>query len=112
MTLTMFLLGALFVVFMVTLMAVAGSYGGSGLVIIVGIAGIAMAFWQWWSSDKVAMRAMRAREVSPQEAPELHGMIDRLCAMRSEEHTSELQSLMRISYAVFCLQKKNNRTHA
>src|SRR3546814_3216167 len=38
---------------------------------------------------------------------------------RSEEHTSELQSLMRISYAVFCLKKKNNpttyyttRTHA
>src|SRR3546814_4727881 len=29
--------------------------------------------------------------------------------MRSEEHTSELQSLMRISYAVFCLQKKKNR---
>src|SRR3546814_9212151 len=31
---------------------------------------------------------------------------------RSEEHTSELQSLMRISYAVFCLKKKNNHTHA
>src|SRR3546814_9092386 len=29
-------------------------------------------------------------------------------APRSEEHTSELQSLMRISYAVFCLKKKNN----
>src|SRR3546814_7881398 len=29
---------------------------------------------------------------------------------RSEEHTSELQSLMRISYAVFCLHKKNNHT--
>src|SRR3546814_3881774 len=29
-------------------------------------------------------------------------------ASRSEEHTSELQSLMRISYAVFCLKKKNN----
>src|SRR3546814_1020060 len=29
-------------------------------------------------------------------------------AARSEEHTSELQSLMRISYAVFCLKKKNN----
>src|SRR3546814_8754610 len=29
---------------------------------------------------------------------------------RSEEHTSELQSLMRISYAVFCLKKKNNHT--
>src|SRR3546814_5976246 len=31
-------------------------------------------------------------------------------AVRSEEHTSELQSLMRISYAVFCLKKKNNYT--
>src|SRR3546814_4635625 len=30
-------------------------------------------------------------------------------AVRSEEHTSELQSLMRISYAVFCLKKKNNK---
>src|SRR3546814_4021798 len=30
--------------------------------------------------------------------------------VRSEEHTSELQSLMRISYAVFCLKKKNNRS--
>src|SRR3546814_8981359 len=30
---------------------------------------------------------------------------------RSEEHTSELQSLMRISYAVFCLKKKTNATH-
>src|SRR3546814_1235622 len=30
------------------------------------------------------------------------------CLERSEEHTSELQSLMRISYAVFCLKKKNN----
>src|SRR3546814_9879659 len=30
-------------------------------------------------------------------------------SVRSEEHTSELQSLMRISYAVFCLKKKNNR---
>src|SRR3546814_3914882 len=32
----------------------------------------------------------------------------RRCRGRSEEHTSELQSLMRISYAVFCLKKKNN----
>src|SRR3546814_3960426 len=30
---------------------------------------------------------------------------------RSEEHTSELQSLMRISYAVFCLKKKNHKQH-
>src|SRR3546814_9785785 len=35
------------------------------------------------------------------------------CIMRSEEHTSELQSLMRISYAVFCLKKKKRsiKTH-
>src|SRR3546814_4783458 len=33
-------------------------------------------------------------------------------AARSEEHTSELQSLMRISYAVFCLKKKKKSTHA
>src|SRR3546814_2857551 len=32
-------------------------------------------------------------------------------AQRSEEHTSELQSLMRISYAVFCLKKKKTATH-
>src|SRR3546814_6447665 len=34
----------------------------------------------------------------------------RLISMRSEEHTSELQSLMRLSYAVYCLHKKHNRT--
>src|SRR3546814_5755713 len=33
-----------------------------------------------------------------------------ISAIRSEEHTSELQSLMRISYAVFCLKKKKNKT--
>src|SRR3546814_2708339 len=32
--------------------------------------------------------------------------------VRSEEHTSELQSLMRISYAVFCLKKKKNTNHS
>src|SRR3546814_3200071 len=32
-----------------------------------------------------------------------------VCGLRSEEHTSELQSLMRISYAVFCLKKQSNK---
>src|SRR3546814_2065254 len=36
--------------------------------------------------------------------------IGRVDESRSEEHTSELQSLMRISYAVFCLKKKNKKT--
>src|SRR3546814_6825553 len=35
-----------------------------------------------------------------------------LPVVRSEEHTSELQSLMRISYAVFCLKKTNTKTHS
>src|SRR3546814_9188854 len=45
-------------------------------------------------------------------APELlaHALVHMLGEGRSEEHTSELQSLMRISYAVFCLKKKQNRT--
>src|SRR3546814_9152727 len=37
--------------------------------------------------------------------------LDPACRIRSEEHTSELQSLMRISYDVFCLKNKNNMTH-
>ncbi|MCM0622213.1 zinc metalloprotease HtpX [Nocardioides bruguierae] len=81
MTTVMFLLGALFVGFIAILMAIAGSYGGYGFAVIVGLIGIGIAVYQWWSSDTVAMRAMGAREVSPQQAPELHGMIDRLCAM-------------------------------
>src|SRR3546814_18385074 len=39
-----------------------------------------------------------------------HQVRDLLVRMRSEEHTSELQSLMRISYAVFCLKQKKNKT--
>jgi heat shock protein HtpX len=76
MTTVMFLLGAGFVALVVALM-----YAFPGYAILIGLAGIGIAFWQWWNSDKVAMRAMRAREVTPEEAPELHGMIDRLCAM-------------------------------
>ena len=76
MTLTMFLLGGLFVGLVVALM-----YAFRGYSVLIAVIAIGMAFWQWWSSDKVAMRAMRAREVTPEEAPELHGMIDRLCAL-------------------------------
>src|SRR3546814_7126479 len=48
------------------------------------------------------------------EFPGWHGSLSRMSGcLRSEEHTSELQSLMRISYAVFCLQKKKHtkQTH-
>src|SRR3546814_4647503 len=48
----------------------------------------------------------------PAEVGDIHGDIsagNRDVRIRSEEHTSELQSLMRISYAVFCLKKKKNK---
>ena len=77
MTLVLFLLGAIFVVLVVSLIFLFPPEFG----FFIGLAGIAVAFYQWWSSDKVAMRAMRAREVSPEEAPELHGVVDRLCAL-------------------------------
>jgi heat shock protein HtpX len=78
MTAVMFLLGGLFVALVVALMYAVNS---PGLSILIGLAGLGVAFFQWWYSDRAAMRAMRAREVTPEEAPELHGMIDRLCAL-------------------------------
>src|SRR3546814_9895087 len=51
---------------------------------------------------------------SPQQAERGAGSEDheaRTAFGRSEEHTSELQSLMRISYAVFCLKKQNNKAY-
>src|SRR3546814_2580286 len=47
-----------------------------------------------------------------QEAIDVHRLAQqRQAGLRSEEHTSELQSLMRISYAVFCLKKKTHTMH-
>ena len=80
MTLVMFLLGALFVALITVLMSIFWS-SAPGIAVLIGVVGLGVAWWQWYSSDKLAMRAMRAREVTPEEAPELHGMIDRLCAL-------------------------------
>src|SRR3546814_7620174 len=49
--------------------------------------------------------------LDPQIASQLPVAAARVPAQRSEEHTSELQSLMRISYAVFCLKKKKKNQH-
>jgi heat shock protein HtpX len=49
--------------------------------ILILIIGFGLLFCQYFFSDKIAMFAMHAREVTPQEAPELHGVIDRLCAL-------------------------------
>ncbi|MDQ4008149.1 MAG: zinc metalloprotease HtpX [Actinomycetota bacterium] len=75
MTLVMALMAVLYLAFMALLI----SQGfGTGFILVVAAA---FAVGQWYFSDKVALAAMRARQVSPQQAPELHGMIDRLCAM-------------------------------
>src|SRR3546814_2255714 len=54
--------------------------------------------------------AQRQRLQPLQEQEGVEGA-ERVAEVRSEEHTSELQSLMRISYAVFCLKKKKNNTN-
>ncbi len=80
MTLVMFLLGALFVALVVGLMYIGGQQS-YGLGVLIGLAGIGVAWFQWYKSDSIALKAMRARVVTPEEAPELHGVIDRLCAL-------------------------------
>src|SRR3546814_9639902 len=67
-------------------------------------------------ADKIVRPDIQETEAMPQVIFEPRQDLDAVGkardACRSEEHTSELQSLMRISYAVFCLQKNNNRyTH-
>src|SRR3546814_2392252 len=52
------------------------------------------------------------RRAGPDEQRQHHAALDEAVDGRSEEHTSELQSLMRISYAVFCLKKKNNQNYS
>ena len=74
--LTTFLLGLLYVVFFVVLIQVFQVGLIFGLVLIGGF-----AFFQWYTSDRLALAAAGAKVVSPEEAPELHEMVDRLCAM-------------------------------
>jgi heat shock protein HtpX len=76
MGLVMFLLGALYLAFMAALIVFTTM--SAGVIIVIAVA---LAVGQWYFSDKIAMAAMRAREVTPEQAPELHGMIDRLCAL-------------------------------
>ncbi|HEY1449986.1 MAG TPA: M48 family metalloprotease, partial [Solirubrobacteraceae bacterium] len=73
MALTLFLLGLLYVVFVGALFA-----AGAGAGIIVAVA-VLLLVGQLFGSDKLAMAAMGLKEVTPEEEPELHGIIDRLC---------------------------------
>lgn len=68
-------LALLYVVFAVVMIAL-----GVQAYWVLGIS--AVLLWsQWYFSDSMALNAMRAREVTPEQAPQLHGIIDRLCAL-------------------------------
>jgi heat shock protein HtpX len=73
MTVTMFLLGLVYVALVVALLA----FGANGITVAIFAGGLAAL--NLFASDKLALRAMGARVVSPQEAPQLHAMVERLC---------------------------------
>jgi heat shock protein HtpX len=60
------------------LVAIGGAVGGAqGAILMLFVAG-AMNFFMYWGSSRMVLRMYRARVVGPQEAPELHAMVDRL----------------------------------
>ncbi len=71
-----FLFVALYLGFMALLIAVLDV--GAPFIVVLALG---LGWAQWYFSDKIAMKAMRAREVTPEQAPELHGVVDRLCAL-------------------------------
>lgn len=75
MVMTMVLLAILYVVLVAAISAF------SGVWLLGVIIGLGVLWGQWYFSDKIALSAMGAREVSPAEEPQLHAMIDRLCAL-------------------------------
>src|SRR5438445_9791827 len=75
MTFVMFLLGLLYVAVMAALIA-----AGVNFAFVFVLAG-GLLFAQYYFSSKIALFSMNAREVTPAEAPQLHGIVDRLCAL-------------------------------
>jgi heat shock protein HtpX len=72
---TLFLLGLLYVVFFVVLISLFRFQLYFALALLGGL-----AFLQYFTSDKLALKASRAKVVSPEEAPQLHAIVDRLVA--------------------------------
>ncbi|MEV5827183.1 zinc metalloprotease HtpX [Spirillospora sp. NPDC052242] len=76
MLVTMFLLGLVYVVFVSAFFVLAPEWGVFALAVAV-----VFLLAQYFFSDRMTLFAMHGRVVSPQEAPELHGVIDRICAL-------------------------------
>jgi heat shock protein HtpX len=83
MTATMFLLGLVFVVFVAAIVFILGAVHASGGIIVLAavVLGGGMAIGSLFYSDKIALSTAGAVEVTPQQAPELHGVVDRICAL-------------------------------
>jgi heat shock protein HtpX len=83
MTATMFLLGLVFVVFVGLVIGIMTyAHASAAAIILVAVVfGGGSAVASLFYSDKIALAAAGARVVSPKEAPELHGIVDRLCAL-------------------------------
>jgi heat shock protein HtpX len=76
MVVTMFLIGLLYVVLVGSLIA---AMSNAWPLIVIAVGGLFIA--QFWFSDRIAAFSMGAREVTREQAPELHGAVDRLCAL-------------------------------
>jgi heat shock protein HtpX len=83
MGLTMFLLGLVFVAFVAAIVFILGAVHASGGVIVLAavVLGGGMAIGSLFYSDKIALSTAGARIVTPGQAPELHGVVDRICAL-------------------------------
>src|SRR5690242_13039581 len=83
MTVTMFLLGLVFVAFVALLIGImtAAHASGAAIILVAVIFGGGSAILSLFFSDKIALAAAGAVQVTPQQAPELHGIVDRLCAL-------------------------------
>src|SRR6202790_5777535 len=86
MTATMFLLGLVFVAFVVAIIGIGAAYHASSaaIVLFAVVIGGGFAIGSLFYSDKIALRTAGGREVSPNDGPishDLHGTVDRLCAL-------------------------------
>ncbi len=81
---TMFLLGLVFTAFIIVIVLLLTRYSNvsnGGIIFIAIVVGAGVSFGSYYWSDKIALSTAGARLVTPQQAPELHGVIDRLCAL-------------------------------
>jgi heat shock protein HtpX len=81
---TMFLLGLVFTAFIIVVVLLLAHYSNvsnGGIIFIAILFGLVASFGSYYWSDKIALSTAGARLVTPEQAPELHGIIDRLCAL-------------------------------